>query len=305
MKLAQSLSMIAATTIDDELKRKILTFQRNEITEHHIYRKLAQSVKDEQNKQVLLDIADEELKHYQIWKTYTNQDVKPALLMLLKYYLIARILGITFGVKLMVKGEKSAQVSYHDIAPQVSDARSILKDENEHENKLIGMINEERLTYVGSIVLGLNDALVELTGALAGFTFAFQNTRLIALAGLITGVAASLSMGASEYLSTKSEADEVGLKDPIKASVYTGLAYILTVVFLILPFFVLPNVYVALGATLVNALIVILLFTFYVSVAKDLPFKKRFLEMAALSLCVAALTFAIGFLIRTYLEIDV
>jgi VIT1/CCC1 family predicted Fe2+/Mn2+ transporter len=297
--------MIAATTIDDELKRKLLTFQRNEITEHYIYHKLAQSVKDEQNKQVLLDISDEELKHYQIWKTYTNQDVKPARLMLLKYYLIARILGITFGVKLMEKGEESAQVSYHDIAPQVSDARRIIKDENEHENKLIGMINEERLMYVGSIVLGLNDALVELTGALAGFTFAFQNTRLIALAGLITGIAASLSMGASEYLSTKSETDEEGLKDPVKASVYTSLAYVLTVAFLILPFFVLPNVYVALGATLVNALIVILLFTFYVSVAKDLPFRKRFLEMATLSLCVAALTFAIGFLIRTFLEIDI
>lgn len=296
--------MNTTSTIDDELKKKILIFQRNEITEHYIYRKLAQSVKDEQNKQVLLDISDEELQHYQIWKTYTNQDVKPAQLMLLKYYLIARILGITFGVKLMERGEESAQVSYHDIAHQVSDARRIIRDENEHENKLIGMINEERLTYVGSIVLGLNDALVELTGALAGFTFAFQNTRLIALAGLITGIAASLSMGASEYLSTKSEADEEGLKDPVKASVYTSLAYILTVVFLILPFFVLPNVYVALGATLVNALIVILLFTFYVSVAKDLPFRKRFLEMATLSLCVAALTFAIGFLIRTFLGID-
>lgn len=304
MKLNQSLSMISTTTIDDELKKKILTFQRNEITEHYIYRKLAQSVKDEQNKQVLLGISDEELKHYQIWKKYTNQDVKPSQLMLLKYYLIARILGITFGVKLMEKGEESAQVSYHDIAHQISDARRIIRDENEHENKLISMINEERLMYVGSIVLGLNDALVELTGALAGFTFAFQNTRLIALAGLITGIAASLSMGASEYLSTKSEADEEGLKDPVKASVYTSLAYILTVAFLILPFFVLPNVYIALGATLVNALIVILLFTFYVSVAKDLPFRKRFLEMASLSLCVAALTFAIGFLIRTFLGID-
>ncbi|MGC9444645.1 MAG: VIT1/CCC1 transporter family protein [Candidatus Methanospirareceae archaeon] len=297
--------MTAAATVDDALKKKILTFQRNEITEHYIYRKLAQAAKDEQNKQVLLDISDEELKHYRIWKTYTNQDVKPAQLMLLKYYLIARILGLTFGVKLMEKGEESAQVSYHDITPQVSDARSIIRDENEHESRLIGMINEERLMYVGSIVLGLNDALVELTGALAGFTFAFQNTDLIALAGLITGIAASLSMGASEYLSTKSEAGEGRLKDPVKASVYTALAYILTVVFLILPFFLLSNVYLALGATLANALIVILLFTFYVSVARELPFRKRFLEMAALSLSVAGLTFAIGFLIRTYLGIDI
>ncbi|MDI6704563.1 MAG: VIT1/CCC1 transporter family protein [bacterium] len=82
------------------------------------------------------------------------------------------------------------------------------------------------------MVLGLNDALVELTGALAGFTFALQNTRVVAMAGLITGVAASLSMTTSEYLSTKSEG---GAKSPFKASVYTGSAYVLTVMFLIFP----------------------------------------------------------------------
>jgi VIT1/CCC1 family predicted Fe2+/Mn2+ transporter len=46
---------------------------------------------------------------------------------------------------------------------------------------------------------------VELTGALSGLTLAFRNTRLIAMAGLITGIAASLSMAGSEYLATKSE----------------------------------------------------------------------------------------------------
>ncbi|RZN34983.1 MAG: rubrerythrin family protein [Methanophagales archaeon ANME-1-THS] len=296
---------MVTTPLGDKLKKQILRFQKNEITEHCIYHKLAQSVKDEQNKKVLLDISNEELRHYHVWKTYTNQDVKPSRVMLWKYYLIARILGITFGIKLMEKGEENAQVSYGATASLVPDARNIERDENEHENALIHMINEERLMYVGSIVLGLNDALVELTGALAGFTFAFQNTHLIALAGLITGIAASLSMGASEYLSTKSEAGEEGLKSPVKASVYTSLAYILTVLFLILPFFILPNVYLALGATLVNALIVILLFTFYISVAKDLPFRKRFLEMATISICVAALTFAIGFLIRLFLGIEI
>ena len=53
------------------------------------------------------------------------------------------------------------------------------------EKALLEMLDEERLKYVGSMVLGLNDALVELTGSLAGFTFAMQNTKLIALSGLI------------------------------------------------------------------------------------------------------------------------
>jgi VIT1/CCC1 family predicted Fe2+/Mn2+ transporter len=109
-------------------------------------------------------------------------------------------------------------------------------------------------------------------------------------------------MGASEYLSTKSEG---GGKSPRKASVYTTIAYMLTVLFLIAPFFLLANYYMALGVTVLNAVIVIFVFTFYISVAKDLPFRRRFSEMAGISLGVAAVTFVIGMLVRIFLGIDI
>jgi VIT1/CCC1 family predicted Fe2+/Mn2+ transporter len=146
----------------------------------------------------------------------------------------------------------------------------------------------------------LNDALVELTGALAGFTLALRDTTLIAVAGLITGVAASLSMGASEYLSTKTEEGE----NPLKSSIYTGIAYILTVAFLISPYLIFDNLFICLAIALLNAIIVIFLFTFYISVAKDLSFKARFGEMAGISLTVAAITFVIGFVINHFLGVD-
>jgi len=164
------------------------------------------------------------------------------------------------------------------------------------------MLNEERLRYVGSIVLGLNDALVELTGALAGLTFALQNTRLTVMAGLITGVAASLSMATSEYLSTKSEGY---VKNPFRAAVYTGAAYVITVLFLIFPCFVLGDPLLCLGFTILNAVIVIFIFTFYISVAKGLPFKNRFLEMVLISLGIATLTFLITFIIKIFLNVEV
>jgi VIT1/CCC1 family predicted Fe2+/Mn2+ transporter len=296
---------MAAKSIDEGLRKRILTFQKNEITEHIIYERLSRSVKDGHNRKVLGDISKDELRHYHTWKKYTNEEVRPSRLMAWKYYLISRILGITFGIKLMENGEEHAQASYEEISGQIPEARKIEREENEHEKELIKMIKEERLKYVGSIVLGLNDALVELTGALAGFTFAFQNTRLIALAGLITGIAASLSMGASEYLSTKSEADEEGVKSPAKASLYTSLAYVFTVVFLMLPFFVFSNAYLALAVTLAFAVFVIFAFTFYVSVAKDLPFRRRFAEMVGVSMGVAGVTFLIGFLIKALLGIEV
>ncbi len=289
--------------IDKETKKKLLTAQRNEITEHIIYDKLSQAIKDSHNKKVLKQISNDELRHYSIWKKYTNEEIKPSKFMIWKYYWISRIFGLTFGIKLMEKGEKRAQINYDELSKKVPIAKKIEKDENKHENALINLIDEERLRYVGSMVLGLNDALVELTGALAGFTLALQRTKLIAVTGLITGIAASLSMAASEYLSTIHEKEEG--KSPVKASVYTGSAYVLTVLFLIFPFLLLTNVFFALGWTLFNAIVVILIFTFYVSVAKDLSFKKRFLEMALISLGIAALSFGVGYLVRILFGVEI
>jgi VIT1/CCC1 family predicted Fe2+/Mn2+ transporter len=251
----------------------ILTSQKNEITEHIIYEKLAQSTKDAQNRSVLQRISDDELKHYNFWKQYTEKDTEPDKLKVWMYLLIARIFGITFGIKLMEKGEEKAQTTYEKVSEVVPSAKEIVEDEDEHEVELIKLLDEERLRYVGSIVLGLNDALVELTGALAGLTFALQNTRLTAMAGLITGVAASLSMATSEYLSTKSEGY---VKNPLRAAVYTGVAYVVTVLFLILPYFVLGDQMLCLGFTILNAVIVIFIFTFYVSVAKEFPLGTGF-----------------------------
>jgi len=107
---------------------------------------------------------------------------------------------------------------------------------------------------------------------------------------------------ASEYLSSRSEE---GGQDPVKSSLYTGLAYVVTVALLIAPYLVLTNYMVCLGLTLATAVVIILAFNYYISVAKDLPFRQRFIEMASISLGVAALSFAIGYLIRVFLGVDV
>lgn len=228
--------------------------------------------------------------------------MRPGRLKILWFTAISRLLGLTFGVKLMEKGEKRAQINYERLAQVIPRAREIEEEEDRHEKALIEMLREERLEYVGSIVLGLNDALVELTGALAGLTFALQNASLIALAGLITGIAASFSMAASEYLSMKSEGEA---QRALKAALYTGAAYIVTVILLVVPYLVIDNYFISLGVTLGIAVLIILFFNYYVSIAKDLDFKRRFLEMAGLSLGVATLSFGIGYVIRIVLGVEV
>lgn len=287
---------ISATT-----RERLLRAQRAERTEHLIYHRLAAHTSDPNNEAVLERIAQSELDHYQFWHQYTDQEVAPDHWKAWRYVAIARLLGLTFAIKLMERGEQQAQVVYAQVAAEIPEAQHIVADEDAHEDELIAMLDEELLRYVGSMVLGLSDALVELTGTLAGLTLALQNTRLIGTTGLITGIAASLSMGASEYLSTQSAEEN---RDPTKASLYTGLAYVLTVTLLILPYWLMDNYLAALGATLSIAVLVILGFTYYLSVARDLPFRRRFVQMAGISLGVAALSFAIGFVVRELFGVE-
>ncbi|RJP49784.1 MAG: rubrerythrin family protein [Anaerolineaceae bacterium] len=278
-------------------------FQRTEITEHHIYTRLARVIKSPENAKILQQIADDELRHYHGWKKYSGRDVKPDWFKMWFYYLISRIFGFTFGIKLMERGEEAAQKNYAQISSTIPEAETFMHEEDVHEEQLIGMLDEERLRYAGSVVLGLNDALVELTGALAGLTLALQNGKLIALSGLITGIAASMSMAASEYLSTRSEKTD---KHPVRAAIYTGIAYIFTVSLLVLPYLVSPETYLLdLVIALTTGVIIIAVFNYYISVAKDESFRERFVEMAVLSLSVAAFSFGIGYLIRLWLGIEI
>ena len=214
------------STFNEEVKELIIGYQKCEITEYHVYKNLANSEKNTNNKKVLEEIANAELEHYNFWKKYTGLDIGPNNRTIKKYKIMSKIFGMTFSIKLMESGEKNAQDNYDKLLKYIPNLQKMIQDEADHENKLIGLLDEERLKYVSSIVLGINDALVELTGALAGFTFALQIPGLIAITALITGIAAAMSMGASEYLSTKTEETD---KNPLKASLYTGSAYILSV----------------------------------------------------------------------------
>lgn len=292
---------MAKATYSKRTLRILLHLQKGELTEHLIYKVLASRVKDEHNSSVLKRISDEEYRHAKIWEDLTGSKVKPNRLKVWFFSLMALILGYTFVLKKMEGGEHRATGFYASLMDEVPQAKQISDDEERHEQQLLGMLDEERLQYVGSMVLGLSDALVELSGTLAGLTFALQNTRLIALSGLITGISATLSMASSEYLSAKNS----GEPNALKSSMYTGIAYVITVTCMVLPYLLLQNYIAALVIMLAVVVLVILLFTYYTSVAKDLPFGKRFLEMAVISLSVVAISFVIGILVKKFLGIDI
>ncbi len=284
---------------------KIYRQQTHELTEHIIYAKLSQMSRDEKNKKILQRISEQEAEHYEFWKNITKKKSMPDKWRIKKFYYLAKFFGLSFSLRLLEMSEREASEFYNSISEKYPEAMRIRQEEIEHEQKLISILNDKPLQYAGSIVLGLNDALVEFTGTLAGLTFAFSNNKIIGATGLIMGFAASLSMAASGYLSSKEEEDTNEDINPITAAVYTGISYILTVLFLVIPYLIQDNPYFALGMMLIITVLIIAAYTYYISVAKAISFKRRFIEMAAISLGVAAISFGIGTIIKNVFGVDI
>lgn len=289
-------------SLPKETVEKILQLQQLEISEYQIYKNLTKRIKTQETKKVLTHLADDSLKHYQYWQKISQKEVPPDKFRVWFYSSIGKVFGLTFGVKVMENTEEAIRNIYEELARSNKEFAWIIDEEKKHEKEVVGLINEDLLKYMGSIVLGSSDALVELTGTLAGLTLALQNNQLIGATGLITGLAASLSMASSEYLSTKSEKT---IRSPMRASLYTGITYVMTVILLISPYFISRNYYLSLALTLANAALIIFFFSLYTSITQDVSFKKRFLENLSLSFGVAFLSFFIGLIVRNFLHLEI
>ena len=121
-----------ANTLSPKALAIVKKMQQNELTESVIYEKIARFAKGEENKQTLLRLAREERAHYEIWKNYTGISMKPEKGKVFKFTMIARILGFTFAVKLMERGESNAQEEYALLAQEVKESTHIRQQEEEH-----------------------------------------------------------------------------------------------------------------------------------------------------------------------------
>jgi VIT1/CCC1 family predicted Fe2+/Mn2+ transporter len=271
-----------------------------EKTEMEVYTRLANREKNPENKIILEKIAEQENNHYNILKEKTGLEVKSSKIRVYLHVMASIFLGLTFSLKLMEKVEQNAAQEYRDLGFE-----NIAKEEDEHEKELLSLLEEDALNYLSSIILGLSDALIELTGVLAGLTLAFQDLRIVALAGLVTGISASFSMAASEFLATKEEDSN---RSPSKAALFTGMAYIITVFMLVIPYLMLgndsqiifglaPHIQ-ALVITFIIGILIIALFNFYVSVAQDNSFNRKFIEMIFILSIVTIISFLIGWILR-------
>ena len=293
--------------MDEERRARLLKLQRMEATEAEVYRRLARMQKDEVNRSILEGISLEEERHEAVIAGMTGEKVLPDMRKVRRQIMLARLFGFTFSVKMMESTEQDAAAEYRELGLD-----DIADEEEAHEENMIGMLDEERLRYSGSVVLGMSDALVELTGALAGLTFALQSLNLVALAGLVTGISAAFSMGASEYLSSRAEKKS---ESAVKAAFFTWISYLITVLMLVSPYFLFssgspdfqglePHIQ-ALICTFIIGLLIVAVFNFYVSVVEGVSFRSRFIEMAAILGVVSLISYGIGIALRGMLGVEV
>ncbi len=140
--------------------------------------------------------------------------------------------------------------------------------------------------YTGSIILGMHDAIVSLTGLIVGLSFAFTDSNIIVLSCIISSITASLSMGAANYLATKTTHKQ----HAIRAALYTCAAYIITCIILILPFVIFYNRITALLSVFI--LVILIIYTFNRIVYRRI--NKHFYEMLTICFIVSLVAFLIG-----------
>ncbi len=151
--------------------------------------------------------------------------------------------------------------------------------------------------YSGALMLGINDALVEMLGALTGFTFALQDNVLIASVGLIMGIAASLSMAAAEYLAVQEDGSRI---PPFRAAIYTGSAYVISVLLLILPYLIFNTPLLAWLFSISMAIGIIALFNLVLARFKQRSVWSSFWRMLVIIFGVTLISYLLGLILHDY-----
>lgn len=283
-------------------KPRFEEYAKDELFDSLLYREMARRAGGE-NRRILEEMSKQEEWHYRFWSKYSG----PVRLsswdrVRLKLYLLAsRVLGKVFTVKFLERHEFGVVGEYRRILEEGlvdEEDRSLLeriiKDEEEHEAYLASQLDEFAVRHLGSIALGMADAIIELTGVHAGFIGFTSSSILTGIAGLIVGVSAAMSMAAASYLQAKQEHG----KEPLVSAGATGLAYILTVVALTSPFFTALPLLEAFAVSLVMAFGILAFFSFYSSVIFDRAFLRDYLENAGVIVMVVVVGYYFGELVH-------
>ncbi|MEM3488679.1 MAG: VIT1/CCC1 family protein [Nitrososphaerota archaeon] len=292
-------------------EQQILKFAMDEFADYVIYKELSKREKNENYKMTLEKLAEIEKTHFEFWKSLSHNNfvVRISSIKVFILYVFRIIFGLTFTLKLFERHEKETIKAYEYILPKLKEEDKqvllkIIKDEKEHESYFMSQINESVVKYMSFVVLGLADAIIEITGVHAGFLGVTSSTLIAGIAGLVVGFAASISMASAAYLQAKHGASF----KPLTSATITGTSYLGAVSFLALPYFFITEMLMAFLSSLSFAIIMIAIFTTYGAVLREESITKEFVTGFSLTIGTAFAAFLFGealgrlFGIHTYMS---
>ncbi|MEM0490296.1 MAG: ferritin family protein [Ignisphaera sp.] len=279
---------------------------RDEYEAYTLYRALTKSRWGKKYRSILEKAAEDELHHYRFWTSVVGKcTTNFTRIKVLLYTIVLYLFGLTVTLKFIESRETDASRIYRELSesrPDLKDSLSkIIGDEERHEAEFASSIDEGRVRYLGSITLGISDALIELTGIYTGSLGAFENTISAGLTGFLAGVAASISMGIASYSQAKHEAH----KNPKLSALYTSIAYLIVVILLALPYFVIKSMIFAFMAMVIIAIVVVAYMTFYTTVLHNRNYLREFIETTTMILGVSLLLYILGSILGKLIGIEI
>ncbi len=283
------------------MPRVARTRMSDEFTDYTLYERLSKTVRGGSPfAEALQHLSATEYKHYEFWRKYAPKE-EPKVDRVKVYWVLflRRLFGLTFASRYLDRHESAVIKEYRELAGLVPVADKaafdeMVADEEDHEKAFAQKIESSAIRYISFVVLGLADALVEITGIHAGSLGIYQLTRIAGLAGIVAGAAASMAMASAAFAQAKQ-----GFQGSARLSaMYTGVSYFITAVILAAPYFIFEVQISALAVSLFLAMVIVTFITYYSTVISGKPFLRDFVEITAIMFTVTVVLYVFGSLIR-------
>ena len=269
----------------------------DEFSDCTLYDRLSKTVNsDSPFREVLLDLSATEHKHFEFWRKYVpGEEPKLARLKLYWVLFLRKFFGLTFATRYLDRHEGKVVQEYEGLARLIPEADrpaydDMVADEKEHEKAFAKKVESSAIRYIAFVVLGLADALVEISGIHAGWLGLFEKTEIAGLAGVVAGGAASLAMASAAFAQAKQ-----GFSGSARLSaVYTGVSYFVTAIILATPYFLTSSMILALATSLTLAVAILAVTTWYSTVIQQKLFPRDFVEILAILFGTVILVFLLG-----------
>ncbi len=205
--------------MEDYLKTAY-SFYIDESTDSVIYRHLSDIETDPELKEEFMRLSQVEAEHALFWRSFLEKrgvKVTPPKVgkgKILYAKLLRKLLGAGTTVSILELGESQAVNKYYEYLKankdlseeEITAIKQIIFEELEHEKIFAEEKKKFHTENVRDFVLGMNDGLVEILGAVFGLSAVYPTKPfLVGFSGLIVGVAGSLSMAVGTFISVRSQ----------------------------------------------------------------------------------------------------